>query len=94
MSRITRRFRIAGKVQGVYFRHGTRAAAERLGIAGYALNLPDGSVEVLARGTVESVAELLQWLHRGPTGARVDAVTELAVESEPSTGSAPAFEVR
>ena len=94
MSRITRRFRIVGNVQGVYFRHSTRTEAERLGIAGYAMNLPDGSVEVLACGTVESVAELLRWLHRGPRSARVDAVTELAVESEPGTGSAPAFEVR
>lgn len=94
MSRITRRFRVVGKVQGVYFRHGTRTEAMRLGIAGYAENLPDASVEVLAQGSVEAVAELLRWLHHGPTSARVDEVIELAVESEPRLGSEPAFEIR
>jgi acylphosphatase len=93
MSQITRRFRIVGKVQGVYFRHSTRLEAERLGVCGHARNLPDGSVEVLAHGSVEAVATLLRWLHRGPPGARVDEVAELAVESEPCVGFEPAFEV-
>jgi acylphosphatase len=94
MSRVTRRFRIGGKVQGVYFRHSTRQEAERLGIAGYAQNLPDGSVDVLARGTAQAVEDLLRWLHRGPRSARVDSVEELSVDSEQHLGSAPAFEVR
>jgi acylphosphatase len=94
MSRVTRRFRIEGKVQGVYFRHSTRGEAERLAIAGYARNLPDGSVEVLAHGSVPAVEELLVWLHRGPRGARVDSVAELTVELEPPRESEPAFEVR
>ena len=78
----------------MYFRHSTRGEAERLGIAGYARNLPDGSVEVLARGTVPAVEELILWLHRGPRGARVDSVAELTVELEPPRESEPAFEVR
>ncbi|MGD0491471.1 MAG: acylphosphatase [Steroidobacteraceae bacterium] len=94
MQRVTRRFRIVGKVQGVYFRHSTRAEAERLGLAGYARNLPDGSVEVLAHGPAEAAEELSRWLHRGPTSARVDDVAELAVESEVLLGDAQAFEVR
>jgi acylphosphatase len=94
MSRITRRFRIVGKVQGVYFRHSTRNEAVRRGIAGYAENLPDASVEVLAHGSVEAVAELMRWLHRGPPSARVDQVIELTVEAEPDLGADPAFEVR
>lgn len=93
MGRVTRRFRIEGKVQGVYFRHSTRGEAERLGIAGYAQNLPDGSVEVLAQGTVRAVEELLSWLHRGPRGARVDRVAELTVDESPRALE-PAFEVR
>ena len=94
MSRITRRFRIVGKVQGVYFRHSTCNEAMRLGIAGYAENLPDASVEVLAHGSVEAVAQLMRWLHRGPTSARVDEVIEFAVESEPDLESEPVFEIR
>jgi acylphosphatase len=77
VERVTRRFRITGKVQGVYFRHSTRKEAERLGLAGVARNLPDGSVEVIARGAPEAVAELRQWLERGPSMARVDSVKEL-----------------
>jgi acylphosphatase len=84
---MSRRFQIAGKVQGVYFRHSTRAEAQRLGIAGYAENLPDGSVDVLAHGAAEAVEELRRWLHRGPASARVDSVAELALDSERRDGS-------
>jgi acylphosphatase len=77
LERIVRRFVITGKVQGVYFRHSTRLEAERLGIQGVARNLPDGSVEVIALGVVVAVESLHQWLHRGPTTARVAAVREL-----------------
>jgi acylphosphatase len=80
---ITRRFLITGKVQGVYFRHSTRREAERLGVGGVARNLPDGSVEVIAHGTPETVENLCEWLHRGPSGARVAAVQEFEL---PSTG--------
>jgi acylphosphatase len=75
---LTRRFLVHGKVQGVFFRHSTRLQAERLAIRGTARNLPDGSVEVLARGTAPAIQELRVWLHRGPAQARVDAVQESA----------------
>jgi acylphosphatase len=68
-------------VQGVYFRHSTRVEAKRLGIRGSAQNLPDGSVEVLAQGSVAAVEELRVWLHRGPDQARVDEVREVAPDS-------------
>jgi acylphosphatase len=76
---VTRRFLITGKVQGVYFRHGTRVEAERLGLGGVARNLPDGSVEVIAHGPRAAVDSLLEWLHHGPARARVEAVRELDV---------------
>jgi len=77
VERVTRRFRITGKVQGVYFRHSTRKEAERLCIVGVARNLPDGSVEVIAQGEREAVDALRQWLESGPSMARVDGVEEL-----------------
>jgi acylphosphatase len=76
-----RRFLVRGKVQGVFFRHSARVEASRLGISGFARNLPDGSVEVLARGTASDVEQLHAWLHRGPAQARVDAVHETAVDA-------------
>lgn len=73
-----RRFLVLGKVQGVYFRHSTLLTATKLGICGFARNLPDGSVEVLAQGTPGAVEELREWLRRGPAQARVDDVREIA----------------
>ncbi len=91
MSEVDRRFRVTGKVQGVYFRHSTRMEAERLHLLGYARNLPDGSVEVAARGAPDAVEELYRWLHRGPRSARVEAVEELERQAAPHKG--PAFEI-
>jgi acylphosphatase len=64
-----------------------------LGITGYARNLSDGSVEVLARGAPEAVDELSKWLHHGPEGARVDGVAELDVGSQQPLTLEPPFEV-
>ncbi len=89
---IVRRFRITGRVQGVYFRHGTRIEAERLALRGFARNLPDGSVEVLAAGAPAALDALRAWLERGPARARVDAVAELGPGGD---GAPPAgFEIR
>jgi acylphosphatase len=79
---ITRRFLITGKVQGVYFRQSTRLEAQRLGIRGVARNLQDGSVEVIAHGTREAMETLAEWLHRGPSRARVARVQELEPTAE------------
>ena len=71
---VAARFRIAGKVQGVWFRASTREQALRLGLRGYAKNLADGSVEVFAAGESGAIESLEQWLRVGPPNARVDAV--------------------
>jgi acylphosphatase len=68
------RFLVSGKVQGVCFRAATRDEARRLGLRGYARNLPDGRVEVLAMGDTAALDALMQWLQRGPPLARVDGV--------------------
>ena len=82
MPQVIRRFRVTGKVQGVYFRHSTRVEAERLALTGYARNLPDGSVEVVVQGPVGAVERLRQWLHQGPKMARVEAVIEVELERD------------
>jgi acylphosphatase len=68
------RFLVAGRVQGVFFRASTREQALRLGLSGYAKNLADGRVEVIASGSEAAVAELADWLREGPPAARVEAV--------------------
>ena len=62
---------VTGRVQGVFFRASTREQAERLGITGYARNLPDGRVEVLACGSQGQLEELCAWLRSGPPQADV-----------------------
>jgi acylphosphatase len=68
----------------VFFRQSTRLEAQRLAIRGFARNLPDGSVEVLAQGTPEAMQALRQWLARGPQFARVDEVQEAPLNDAPS----------
>ncbi|GLQ50108.1 acylphosphatase [Dyella flava] len=68
------RFLVSGRVQGVFFRASTRNEALRLGLNGYARNLTDGRVEVVASGPSETLHKLEQWLWQGPPAARVEDV--------------------
>lgn len=65
---------VSGHVQGVYFRASTHAEAESLGVRGYAKNLANGDVEVLACGPQTALVQLRTWLQQGPPAARVDTV--------------------
>lgn len=71
---ICRRCVVTGLVQGVAYRAHTQHRARELHINGYAKNLADGSVEVLACGAKPDVAALCDWLWEGPRAARVEAV--------------------
>jgi acylphosphatase len=71
---IARRCYISGRVQGVFYRASTRQKAVELGCAGYARNLPDGRVEVLAVGEPVAVQSLLDWLWRGSPASEVKLV--------------------
>lgn len=72
-----------GTVQGVGFRFNARAAAQRLGVSGFARNAADGSVEVEVEGDEASVDRMVDWLSHGPRFARV---TSLDVSDVPPTG--------
>ena len=68
------RFLVGGKVQGVWFRASTREQALALGLDGFARNLDDGRVEVLAVGDAGAIDALATWLQHGPPSARVNRV--------------------
>ncbi|ADD02811.1 acylphosphatase [Thermoanaerobacter mathranii subsp. mathranii str. A3] len=68
--------RITGHVQGVGLRYSVYQKAVSLGIAGYAENLYDGSVEVVAEGEEENIKELINFIKTGLRWARVDNVEE------------------
>ncbi len=65
---------VSGRVQGVYYRGTALGRARELGIRGYARNLPDGRVEVLAQGAADAVDNFIQWLWIGSTTSKVTAV--------------------
>ncbi|MFZ2755207.1 MAG: acylphosphatase [Lysobacteraceae bacterium] len=77
------RFLVSGRVQGVSFRAYTRAQANALDLHGYARNLSDGRVEVLAVGDAAAIERLAEWLQHGPPLARVEAVAREAVDPGP-----------
>ena len=68
------RYFVAGRVQGVFYRASAASEARRLGISGWAKNLPDGRVEVVASGSEEALSEFAEWLWQGPRSAIVDRV--------------------
>jgi acylphosphatase len=65
---------VSGQVQGVFFRESARERAERLGLAGWVKNLPDGRVEALFEGEPEKVREMIRWCEEGPLHATVEEV--------------------
>ena len=82
---------ISGKVQGVGFRNFTQLNARQLGVKGYAKNLLNGKVEVVAEGDKAQLDALITLLEKGPRYARVDS---LEVNERPVTGEYKAFDIR
>ena len=70
----TLHLRIHGRVQGVWFRESMRMEAERLNVAGWVRNSPDGSVEAVIQGPDEAIDSLIAWARRGPPMARVERI--------------------
>ena len=85
-TREPRRYLVSGMVQGVGYRYFAMRAAQRLGIGGYARNLPDGSVEVYAVGSAPKLVEFRKELERGPEGASVTGVAEEEASLQPESG--------
>lgn len=73
---------VTGRVQGVWYRASTQRQAQALGLGGHAVNLPDGSVEVLACGDATALERLRTWLWQGPPAAEVVDVQCESIECE------------
>ena len=65
---------VHGRVQGVFFRTTTVDVASNLGLKGYAKNMPDGTVEVVAEGPEDKLKELIEFCKKGPESANVNKV--------------------
>ncbi len=82
---------ISGKVQGVFFRNFTKRNAKQLGINGYAKNLANGKVEVVAEGEKMQLDALVKLLWQGPPAAKVD---DVKIEERDFTGEYKSFDVK
>ncbi|MBS3104870.1 acylphosphatase [Candidatus Woesearchaeota archaeon] len=65
---------VSGRVQGVFFRDNTRRKAKELGLTGYAKNLENGNVEVVAEGNEEKIKELIEFMRESPGVAKVKGI--------------------
>ena len=82
---------VSGRVQGVFFRASTRKVARDLNVSGTVRNLPGWKeVEVHAEGDKAQVQKLVEYLHTGPPGAKVEKVD---VEWLEYTGTYKGFNV-
>jgi len=88
---VTRKYLIAGRVQGVGYRYFTVQAARELGLAGYVRNLSDGRVEVVAVGAARKLSHLEGELRLGPLRAEVRS---LEVEDAALDGRIEGFHIR
>ena len=78
-------------MQGVFFRASAQELAESLGVTGWVRNRADDGVEIVAEGAPHSLARLREWARRGPSGAYVESVEEIA---EAESGEFSRFYVR
>lgn len=79
---VRKKLHILGKVQGVYYRKSAKEKADELGITGYVMNMPDGSVYAEAEGEESAVSKFIAWCRIGPAAAKV---TEIKAETAERT---------
>jgi acylphosphatase len=75
-----------GQVQGVFFRDSTRREAERRGVAGWARNTAEGTVEAVFEGPADAVEAMLAFVRSGPGHAEVSQVEVHQEEAEGLSG--------
>ena len=85
------RLKITGRVQGVYYRAATLQQAQNIGLTGWVMNCPDGSVEAIAEGAKPKLEEFISWCQRGPSDARV---TQVEVRWETAENKFDGFTIR
>jgi acylphosphatase len=85
---VRRRIRAHGNVQGVFFRDSVRREAQSRGVAGWARNCADGTVEAVFEGDPDAVDALVEYCRSGPGHATVASLDLAAEEPESLSGFA------
>jgi acylphosphatase len=80
------RYVVSGRVQGVGYRYFALRTASELGVSGFARNLPDGRVEVVAEASEAALAEFEAALRRGPSFSEVGEVARTVVPARGDQG--------
>jgi acylphosphatase len=75
---------VGGRVQGVFYRASAARRARELGLRGYARNIADGRVEVLACGEDEAVQQFVEWLWIGSSASKVTSVEVAEAACDPT----------
>jgi acylphosphatase len=79
---------VGGRVHGVYYRATAAQRARQLGVRGYARNLADGRVELLACGDAQAVAQFVGWLWIGSSASKVTSVEVVEAALDPESVAA------
>lgn len=85
--------RVEGQVQGVGFRWWAKRAAERRGLVGSVVNLPDGAVEMCLQGPDADVDALVAEATGPAGGSRPGRVRAFALNRTPVDPARTSFEV-
>lgn len=88
--KVARHFVVRGEVQGVGYRFFAQRVAARHQVVGYVKNMPDGTVESLAEGSLQDIEGFKNDLAAGPRFAKVERVEEKVIEP---TGRYTSFRV-
>ena len=81
---------VCGKVQGVWFRAGSKEKADELGIFGWVKNRPEGTVEIHAEGEKSQLEIFIAWCQKGTPAANVTSVNFTSTSLQNFTS----FEIR
>ena len=81
---------VSGKVQGVFFRAGAMAEAQRLGLTGFVSNQANGDLYIEVEGKSDGLTHFLEWCSHGPEKAEVKGIQIVEAEPPPLKG----FEIR
>ena len=65
---------VHGRVQGVWFRAGTKEKADQLGLLGWVKNRPEGTVEIHTEGEKLQLEKFIAWCHIGTHAADVTSL--------------------
>lgn len=78
---------VTGRVTGVGFRYSTVHYASKFSfLRGYVRNIGYGEVEAVFQGKQEEVDQMIDWMRRGPSMARVDEIHINKIPVNPNLG--------